>query len=205
MTTTPPAGAYIAVEGGEASGKSTQAARLAGSLDALLTREPGGTRIGSLLRAIVLDPANTELADRTEALLYAADRAQHAAEVVGPALAAGRHVVSDRSAWSGLVYQGHARRMSVDEIRTLSDWAVGGRWPDLVVLLDTDPSVAASRLQRELDRIEAAGDDFHARVRDGYLKLAAEDPATWVVVNGSGRPDQVALAVRAAVRDRLGL
>jgi dTMP kinase len=196
---------YIAIEGGEASGKSTQAARLAASLDAVLTREPGGTRIGALVRAIVLDPAHAELADRTEALLYAADRAQHAAEVVAPALAVGRHVVSDRSAWSGLVYQGHARGMSVAEVRRLSDWAIGGRWPDLVVLIDAAPDVVAARLQRALDRIEAAGDDFHRRVREGFLRLAADDPGTWVVVDGSGHPDEVALAVRAAVRDRLGL
>src|ERR1700759_1367240 len=108
MTTAPQ---FIAFEGGEGSGKSTQAARLAKALNAHLTREPGGTRVGTLLRAILLDPEHSELADRREALLYAADRAQHVAEVVRPTLAAGQHVVSDRSAWSSVVYQGYGRGM----------------------------------------------------------------------------------------------
>jgi dTMP kinase len=195
---------FIALEGGEGCGKSTQAARLATALDAVLTREPGGTTIGTVIRGVVLDPAHAELTDRAEALLYAADRAQNAAEVVRPNLAAGRDVVSDRSVWSSIVYQGHGRGMGVDEVRRLSDWAVEGCWPDLVVLLDLDPAIGAHRLQRAFDRLESAGDDFHARVRSGYLEASAADPDHWVVVDASAPVDEVAVHVRAAVRERLG-
>jgi dTMP kinase len=195
-------GRYIALEGGDACGKSTQASRLAASLDAVLTREPGGTRIGAIIRGIVLDPAHRELADRAEALLYAADRAQHAAEVLRPTLGAGRHVVSDRSAWSSIVYQGHGREMGVDEVRRLSDWAIEGRWPDLVLLLDIDPAVAAQR-RRERDRLELVDDAFSQRVRAGYLELAANE--AWIVIDGAQDEDTVASAVRAAVARRLGL
>ena len=196
---------FIALEGGEGCGKSTQATRLANALGAVRTREPGGTRIGGIIRGIVLDPSRTELSDRAEALLYAADRAQHANEVIRPALAAGRHVVTDRSAWSSIVYQGHGRGMGVEEVRKLSDWAIDGCWPDLVVLLDIDPAVARARLHRDLDRLERAGEGFHDRVRAGYLDLAAADPSGWVVVDASGSVDEVGAAVRAAVQERLGL
>jgi dTMP kinase len=198
-------GRFIALEGGEGCGKSTQAVRLAASLGAVATREPGGTRIGALVRAIVLDPVNDELSDRAEALLYAADRAQHAAEVIVPALASGRHVVSDRSAFASIVYQGYGRQMGPDVVRRLSDWAVDGCWPELVVLLDIDPAVAAKRRSRALDRLEIAGDAFHERVRAGYLELAAADPDQWVVLDADQPVGQVAAAVRAAVADRLGL
>jgi dTMP kinase len=196
-------GRYIALEGGDACGKSTQAARLAASLAAVLTREPGGTRIGAMIRDIVLDPANRELADRAEALLYAADRAQHAAEVLRPNLGAGRHVVSDRSAWSSIVYQGYGREMGVDEVRRLSDWAIDGCWPDLVLLLDIDPAIAAQRRGHERDRLEQVDDAFRQRVRTGYLELAAAE--AWVVIDGAQDEDTVAHAVRAAVTERLGL
>jgi dTMP kinase len=196
-------GRYIALEGGDACGKSTQASRLAAALDAVLTREPGGTRIGAVIRGIVLDPANTELADRAEALLYAADRAQHTAEVLRPTLGAGRHVVSDRSAWSSIVYQGHGREMGVDDVRRLSDWAIEGCWPDLVLLLDIDPAVAAQRHSRERDRLEQVDDAFSRRVRAGYLQLAADE--NWVVIDGARDEGSVAGAVRAAVTERLGL
>jgi dTMP kinase len=197
-------GRYIALEGGDACGKSTQTARLAGALDAVMTREPGGTRVGGIIRGVVLDPAHGELADRAEALLYAADRAQHVAEVVRPALAAGRHVVSDRSAWSSVAYQGYGRGMGADEVRRLSEWALEGCWPDLVVLLDIDPAVAAGRRSRDLDRLEQAGSGFSERVRAGYLELAAGGPE-WVVVDASLDEDAVASRVRAAVAERLGL
>jgi dTMP kinase len=196
-------GRYIALEGGDACGKSTQASRLAAARDAVLTREPGGTRIGAVIRGIVLDPANTELADRAEALLYAADRAQHTAEVLRPTLGAGRHVVSDRSAWSSIVYQGHGREMGVDDVRRLSDWAIEGCWPDLVLLLDIDPAVAAQRRSRERDRLEQVDDAFSRRVRAGYLQLAADE--NWVVIDGARDEGSVAGAVRAAVTERLGL
>ena len=124
--------------------------------------------------------------------------------MIRPALAAGRHVVSDRSAWSSIVYQGHGRGMSADDVRRLSDWAVEGCWPDLVVLLDVDPAVAARRRSRDLDRLEQVDGAFSERVRAGYLELAAGAPE-WVVVDGGQDEDAVAVAVRAAVADRLGL
>ena len=198
-------GCYIALEGGDGCGKSTQATRLAAALDAVTTREPGGTRIGEMIRGILLDPANGELDDRAEALLYAADRAQHTAVVVQPALSAGRHVVSDRSAWSSIVYQGHGRGMGTEDVRRLSDWAIDHCWPDLVVLLDIDPSVAARRRSRDRDRLELVDATFSARVRNGYLELAATQPDRWIVVDAAPDVDTVAAAVRAAVRDRLGL
>ncbi len=198
-------GRFIALEGGEGCGKSTQAARLAAALGAVATREPGGTRIGSLVRAIVLDPANADLTDRAEALLYAADRAQHATEVIVPALTAGRHVVSDRSAFASIVYQGYGRQMGAEVVRRLSDWAVDGCWPELVVLLDIDPRVAATRLDRTLDRLEVAGEAFHERVRAGYLELAASEPDRWAVIDADQPVDAVEAAVRAAAHERLGL
>jgi dTMP kinase len=198
-------GRFIALEGGEATGKSTQAVWLATALDAVATREPGGTRIGALVRGILLDPANEELTDRAEALLYAADRAQHSAEIVRPALESGRHVVTDRSAYTSVVYQGHGRGIAPDEIRRLSGWAVEGCWPELVLLLDLDPAVALSRRNRSLDRLETAGEAFHERVRAGYLDMARRDPERWVVVDAGQPAEKVADAVRRAVADRLGL
>jgi dTMP kinase len=194
---------YIAFEGGDFSGKSTQARHLANELGAVLTREPGGTTIGGLIRGVLLDPTHTAMADRAEALLYAADRAQHHREVIEPALAEGRHVVSDRSAWSSVVYQGVARGLG-DEVRRVNDWAIGGRWPDVVVLLDVDPVLAAGRLTRDPDRLELAGDAFHQRVRQGYLDLAAADSEHWVVVDASVGPDELAIAVRDGLAARLG-
>jgi dTMP kinase len=198
-------GRFIALEGGEGSGKSTQAARLADALSAVATREPGGTRIGGLVRAIVLDPAGQDLTDWAEALLYAADRAQHIAEVVRPALAAGRHVVTDRSPLSSIAYQGYGRGIDPEVIRTLSGWAIDECWPELAVLLDIAPGAALGRLDRSFDRLESEGLEFHERVRDGYLKMAAAEPDRWVVVDADQPAADVAVAVRRAVADRLGL
>jgi len=191
-------GRLIAFEGGEAAGKSTQAARLAADLGAVLTREPGGTELGNRIREIVLDPAVPLVAPVTEALLMAADRAQHVAEVIEPALAAGADVVTDRYIPSSLAYQGYGRGLDVEELRRLSAWASGGVDADLVVLLDVPPSVAAERIEGR-DRVGAAGDEFHARVADGYRQLAADDPARWVVVDGVGSIDEVGTRVRDAV------
>ncbi|MEY4606446.1 MAG: thymidylate kinase, partial [Actinomycetota bacterium] len=129
-------GRYIALEGSEGCGKSSVAARLADTLGAVLTRETGGTAIGQRIRGILHDTEVGDLSYRAEALLAAADRAQHLHQVVRPALAAGRHVVSDRSVYSSLAYQGYGRQLPLDEVRQLNDWAVDGLWPDLVVLLD---------------------------------------------------------------------
>jgi dTMP kinase len=198
-------GRFIALEGGEGSGKSTQAARLADALGAVATREPGGTRIGALVRAIVLDPAGQDLTDRAEALLYAADRAQHIAEVVRPALATGRHVVTDRSPLSSIAYQGYGRGIDPDVIRRLSGWAIDECWPELAVLLDLAPGAALGRLDRSFDRLESEGLEFHERVRDGYLKMAAAEPDRWVVVDAARPAVEVAAGVRRAVAARLGL
>lgn len=197
---------YIAFEGAEGCGKSTQAHRLAESLDAVLTRETGGTIVGQRLRDILHDTSVTDLDDHAEALIVAADRAQHLAQVVRPALAAGRSVVSDRSVYSTLAYQGYGRGLPVDEVRTINEWAVGDTWPDLAILLRVPPDLIAERLSRRtLDRFEVAGADFHARVDAGFAEMAAADPARWVIVDAASSKGAVTAAIRAAVTDRLGV
>lgn len=199
-------GKYIALEGAEGCGKSTQAAWLAADLDAVLTREQGGTAIGGLIRGILLDPANTALDHRAEALLNAADRAQHIAELVGPALASGRHVVSDRSVYSTLAYQSYGRRLPLDEVRSLNDWAIRGTWPDLAILIDVDPTTLADRMSaRTKDRFEREGKRFHERVRKGFSALASADPERWVVIDGNTAPRVVRQRIRRAVTTRLGI
>jgi dTMP kinase len=192
-------GLFIALEGGDASGKSTQAARLAEHLGARCTREPGSTELGERVREILLHADDVHLDPRAEALLFAAARAQHVAEVIGPALARGETVVTDRYIASSLAYQGYGRTLDVDEVRRVNEWATGGLWPDLIVLLDVAPGVAASRFEGTRDKLESAGDDFHVRVADGYRTLVAAEPERWVVVDGSGAVDDVAERVRAAV------
>lgn len=195
---------YIAFEGAEGCGKSTQARRLAEQLDAVLTRETGGTAIGRRLREILHDVDVTDLDDHAETLIVAADRAQHVAEVVRPALLSGRHVVSDRSVYSSLAYQGYGRGLPVDQVRAVNEWALGDTWPDLVVLLTVPATVAAERMsRRELDRFEQAGEAFHARVDAGFAEMAAADPDRWIVVDASGPVDEVARRIRGAVRERL--
>ena len=189
---------FIALEGGEACGKSTQATRLAARLDAVLTREPGGTHLGERVRALLLDPDEAVDA-RAEALLMAAARAQHVAELIQPALDAGRHVVTDRFTASSLAYQGFGRGLPIDEVRALSRFATGGLEPDLYVLLDVPLEVAAARRSREHDRLEAAGEAFHQRVRDGFRSLAADEPERWVVLDGTASVDEVEKAVWARV------
>jgi dTMP kinase len=194
-------GRFLVLEGGEASGKSTQAARLARQIGAVLTREPGGTAVGERIRQVLLDPSVAGLDDRAEALLMAAARAQHVAQVVRPALAAGRDVVSDRFTGSSLAYQGYGRGLPLSEVRQLSEWGTSGLWPDLVILLDVDEELASARLHGlggHLDRVEAEGEEFHRRVVEGFRCLAADDP-TWVVVDGVGTIDEVGERVAAAV------
>ena len=196
-------GRFVALEGGDGTGKSTQAGRLADALDALLTREPGGTALGEGIRHLVLDPAGPTIGRRAEALLMAAARAQHVEEVIEPALAAGRDVVTDRFIGSSVAYQGHGRELDPGEVHELSRWATVGLEPDLTVLLEVSEAVAAERLGLDLDRLESAGDAFHRRVAAGYLAQAAADPDRWVTVDASGSVDDVAAAVRAAVEARL--
>ena len=199
-------GRYIALEGAEGCGKSTHAALLAADIDAVLTRETGGTDIGRAIRSILHDPANTELTDKAEVLLIAADRAQHLEQIVRPALIAGRHVVSDRSVYSSLAYQGYGRGVSVDVVRRTSDWALGGTWPELVLLIDVPVDVLVERMaERDLDRFERADDAFHARVRAGFAEMAANDPSRWLVIDGTATQDATARTIRATVRERLGV
>ena len=197
-------GRFIAIEGGEAAGKTVQARLLAESLDALLTREPGGTPLGERIRTIVLDVDQVGLASRTEALLMAAARAQHVDEVVSPALESGRWVVTDRFSASSLAYQGYGRGLELDELERLCIWASAGLDPDLNVLLDTPSSVAANRKMGRPDRLEAAGDAFHQRVVEGFGALARADPDGWVVIDGAGDPQDIAGNILAAVTQRFG-
>lgn len=195
---------FVAFEGGEAAGKSTQTERLARRLDALLTREPGGTALGAAIRGIFLDPATGDLDPRTEALLMAADRAQHVATVIRPALAAGRHVVTDRYLHSSIAYQGHGRGLDPAGVERLNRWATDELLPDVVVLLDVPVDVARRRVAHQApDRLESEAVGFHERVRDGFLTQAASHPDRWVVVDATGTPDDIADAVWAAVTARL--
>jgi dTMP kinase len=197
---------YIALEGPEGCGKSTQAKRLADAIGALLTRETGGTAIGERLRTILHDVTVTELDARAESLIVAADRAQHVAEVVRPALDAGTHVVSDRTVYSSLAYQGYGRELPIEELRRINDWAIRSTWPDLVVLLDVSTKVIANRMRsRQLDRFERAGADFHARVAAGFAAMALADPDHWAVVDASRSVADVSTAIRSIVADRLGI
>ena len=191
-------GKYIAFEGWEASGKSTQARLLSQRLDAVLTREPGGTALGLAIRDLLLGngPAPTE---RAEALLFAADRAQHLAEIVEPALAEGRDVITDRSYGSTLAYQGYGRGQSIEELMRLVEWTSGGLLPDLVVLLTVAVDTADDRLGDQRDRMESEDGDFATRVVEGFTALAEADPDRWVVVDGAGSIEEVAARVAKAV------
>ncbi len=188
-------GHFIAFEGGEGSGKSTQAVRLARRVGAVLTHEPGDTPLGAAVRAILLDSTTLEITPRAEALLMAADRAQHVVEVVRPALEAGRTVITDRFAGSSIAYQGYGRQLSAAEIGALSEWATDELWPDLIVLLQVPLSVSVQRTGGPRDRLEAAGESFHRRVHDGFLTQAIADPERWVVIDGTQSEDDVADAI----------
>ena len=197
-------GRLIAVEGVDASGKSTQAQLLAESLGAEFTFQFGATAVGEVIRGVLLDPANDSVDDRTEALLIIADKAQHVAEIVGPALRSGRDVVSDRFTASTLAYQGYGRGLDLAELQTMMRFATSGIEPDLNLLLDIPADVASERLGSSVDRFEGAGREFLDRVRDGYLAMAEADPARWTVVDAEGPVDEVAARVLAAARDHFG-
>lgn len=203
-------GVWITLEGGDGSGKTTQAALLEEWLvsrgrTVVRTREPGGTEVGVLVRDIVLHHRG-EIAPRAEALLYAADRAHHVETLVRPALARGQVVVQDRYLDSSVAYQGAGRVLDADEIRQLSLWATGGALPDLTVLLDLDPTAARTRLDaadKPFDRLEAEKDDFHARVRAAFLALAQAEPERFLVVDAAAGVPEIAAAIRARVESLL--
>jgi dTMP kinase len=195
------AGRFVVVEGGEGVGKSTQVERLASALRAtgrevVVTYEPGDTKAGAQLRTVLLH-ADLALDARAELLLMLADRAQHVAEVVRPALKRGAIVVCDRYTPSTLAYQGVARELGADEVERLSRWAAADVEPDVVIVLDLPDALAEARVSPDRDRFERAGSDFHARVRAAYRDLA---PARgWVLVAADGTPDEVAARVLEAV------
>jgi dTMP kinase len=192
-------GRFIAFEGGEACGKSTQAALLASSIGAVLTREPGGTALGEEVRRLLLH-ADHDVDPRAEALLMAAARAQHVSEVIEPALSSGRHVVTDRYTASSLAYQGAGRGLPLDEVRALSTFATAGLEPDLYVLLRVSPEVADARRPGARDRIEAAGTTFHHTVLQAFVELSSAEPDRWLVVDGSKPVEEIADLVLSRVR-----
>jgi len=204
------AGLFITLEGGDGSGKTTQAALLEEWLvgqgrSVVRTREPGGTDLGVELRQIVLHRRG-HIAPRAEALLYAADRAHHVETLVRPALDRGDVVLQDRYVDSSVAYQGAGRVLGGDEIRELSVWATDGLAPDLTVLLDLDPSVGRSRLdtaRTTYDRLESEAAAFHGRVRDAYLEIARAEPARFLVVDATLPVADVADSLRARVADLL--
>ncbi len=203
---TGPRGRLVALEGIDGCGKSTQARLLAERLDAVATFEPGATPLGASLRSLLLDRDGSPVATRTEALLMAADRAQHVADVIDPALAAGRWVVSDRFSASTFAYQGFGRGLDRDGLEALVGWATGGLRPDLTILFDLPVEEAAARrgVSGTDDRMEAEGLDFQRRVADGYRTLAAREPDRWVVVDASRPVPAVAAAVWDAVQVMAG-
>ena len=197
-------GRLIALEGIDGSGKSTQAALLDEHLDARLTFEPGATPLGTALRQLLLNPDLPDVDARAEALLMAADRAQHTAEVIEPLLAEGISVVTDRFTGSTLAYQGFGRQLDLTALVALNQLATAGTSPDLNVLIDVPVEVARARTEpARADRLEGLGQAFQRRVRDGYRQLAGSDPGAWVIVDGTGDVAVVAERVRRAVVDRL--
>ncbi|GAA3983134.1 hypothetical protein GCM10022384_34880 [Streptomyces marokkonensis] len=194
-------GFFIALEGGDGAGKSTQAEALAEWIrgkghEVVLTREPGATPVGKRLRSILLDVSSAGLSHRAEALLYAADRAEHVDTVVRPALERGAVVISDRYIDSSVAYQGAGRDLSPTEIARINRWATDGLVPHLTVLLDVPPETARERFTEAPDRLESEPAEFHARVRSGFLTLAAADPGRYLVVDAGQEPEAVTTVVR---------
>lgn len=198
-----PQGRFIVLEGGDGSGKSTQARLLADALSAELTREPGGTPIGEKIRALVLDPNTPELHARTEALLMAAARAQHVAELIEPTLASGTSIVSDRFIASSLAYQGVARGLGIEAVAVANELALGRVTPDLTILLRVPAAAARDRIERDLDRIEQASLDDS--VVATYARLAAADPEKWLIIEAVGSIEDIHERIRTGVRERLGI
>lgn len=203
-------GMLITFEGPDGGGKTTQLSLLADHLSrrgfvVRCTREPGGTALGDKIRGLLLDPAHREMDARTEALLYMAARAQHVAEVIGPALAAGEIVLSDRYSDSTLVYQGAARRLAGEDLAAINRFATGGLAPDLTILLDGDAATLGGRMAGRggADRIEREAAAFHALVRQGFRELAAAEPGRVKTVAAGGSVAEVHAAVVAVVEEFL--
>jgi dTMP kinase len=201
-------GVFVCFEGGEGSGKSTQARTLAATLGErgfhpLLTFEPGDTAVGKEVRRIVLDPATGELSARTEMLLYAADKAEHVDSVVLPALQRGEVVITDRYVDSTLAYQGAGRTLDVAEVEHVARWATGDLRPHLTVVLDLEPEHGLGRFD-ERDRIEGESAEFHTRVRDFYVDLASADPEHYLVIDARRPADEIAAVVLTRVEPLLG-
>ncbi len=196
--------AFVAFEGCDGSGKSTQAALLAERVGAVLTRQPGGSPLGERLRSLVLDAEHAPKSRRAEALLFMADRAEHVETVVRPALVAGRDVVSDRWTYSTVAYQGYGMGLDVEELESLSEWATLGLKPDRVILIDVSAELAHERQVargKTSDHFEAEGIALQHRVIAGYRDMANQDATRWRVVDGSGTPDAVAQRVWASLSD----
>ena len=197
---------FITFEGIEGSGKTTQLRLLAERLrsDAVVTREPGGTAIGEAVRRILLDPGNRDLTPTAELLLYFADRAQNVAEVIRPALAAGRVVLCDRHVESSLAYQGYGRGLDLGAIRALAALATSGLRPDAIVLVDVPVELGLARVGRRgaHDRLEAEVREFHLRVRAGYTALREEEPARWLWLDGTAAPEAVFEGLWSGLRAR---
>ncbi|KOG08042.1 dTMP kinase [Streptomyces viridochromogenes] len=203
-------GFFIALEGGDGAGKSTQAEALAEWIrgkghEVVVTREPGATPVGKRLRSILLDVSSAGLSHRAEALLYAADRAEHVDTVVRPALERGAVVISDRYVDSSVAYQGAGRDLSPTEIARINRWATNGLAPHLTVLLDVSPEIARERFTEAPDRLESEPAEFHARVRSGFLTLAAADPGRYLVVDAGQEPEAVTTVVRHRLDQMLPL
>ena len=207
----PPAGGHgllIAFEGGEGSGKTTQARLLAIWLreqgyDVIATHEPGATKIGMRLRALLLDTTHAGLSPRAEALMYAADRAEHVNSVIGPALGRGAVVVTDRFVDSSIAYQGRGRNQPVTEVAGLNRWATGGLRPDITVLLDLPPARGLGRRAPSADRLEAEPADFHERVREGFLAQAREEPQRYLVLDATRPAPELTREIQDRIRDML--
>ena len=198
---------FIVLEGMDGAGKSSQVAALVTWLEdrgcrVTTCRDPGATPAGDAIRAILLDRHDLQLSPTAEMLLYMAARAQLVAEVIEPALARGEWVVSDRYLLSNVVYQGHAGGLDPEAIRSVGQVATGGRLPDLAIVLDVDLATAASRLDRPLDKLENRGDGYRERLREGYRREAAAAPDTVHIVDATGRPAEVAAAIRRTLAER---
>jgi dTMP kinase len=203
------AGKFLVFDGPDGSGKSTQFRRFAAflrqhGLSVCEVREPGGTSIGEQIRNVLLDPANESMSTRCEMLLYMASRAQLMAERIGPALARGECVLADRFISSTLAYQGAAGGMPLEEIMHVAHVAVGDRWPDLTVIFDVDTQTAARRLNPLLDRMERKGEEYHCKVRQGYLDQANADPERHLIIDARPDAEQVFRNLVEAIDVRLG-